>query len=76
MLEYVIFPKVILLVLIYKTYTKYLIYLRQKLADSWRGFRGVMATGISPLPSRIPLARQPEYTEPLLHLFLLLLLSL
>ena len=32
--------------------------------------------GINPLLSRIPLAKQSEYTKPLLYLFLLLLLSL
>ena len=76
MLEYVIFLKVILLVLVYKTHIECLIYLCQKLVGSRRSFRGVTATGINPLPSRTPLARQPKYTEPLLHLFLLLLLSL
>ena len=76
MLEYVVFPKVILSVLVHRTHTECLIYPRQKLAGSWRGFRGVTATGINPLPSRIPLAKQFEYTEQLLHLFLLLLLSL
>ena len=74
MLEYVVFPKVVLLV--YKTYIECLMYPRQELAGSRRGFKGVTATGINPLPSRTPLAKQPEYTEPLLHLFLLLLLSL
>jgi len=69
MLEYVIFLKVILLVLVYKTHIECLIYLCQKLVGSRRSFRGVTATGINPLPSRTPLAKQPEYTEPLLHLF-------
>jgi len=76
MLEYVIFSKVILLVLVYKTHTKCLMYPRQEPANSRRSFRKITATSINPLPSHTPLARQPEYIELLLHLFLLLLLSL
>ena len=57
MLKYVVFPKVVLLVLIHKTYIKYLMYSRQEPADSRRGFKEVMATSINPLPSRTPLAK-------------------
>ena len=76
MLEYVVFPKVVLPVLVHKTHTECLMYLRQEPAGSRRGFRGITATGINPLPSHTPLARQPKYTELLLHLLLLRLLSL
>ena len=76
MLEYVIFPKVVLPVLVRKTHTECLMYPRQEPAGSRRGFRGVKTTGINPLPSRTPLAKEPKNIEPLLHLFLLLLLSL
>ena len=76
MLEYVVFPKVVLPVLVHKTHTECLMYPRQEPAGSRRGFRGVTTTGINPLPSRTPLAREPKNIEPLLHLFLLLLLSL
>ena len=68
--------KKIIILLVHRTHTECLMYPRQEPAGSRRGFRGVTATGINPLPSRTPLAKQPEYTEPLLHLFLLLLLSL
>jgi len=57
MLKYVVFLKVVLLVLIYRTHTKYLMYSRQELAGSQRGFKGVIATGISPLLFRTSLAR-------------------
>jgi len=75
-LEYVVFSKVVLPMLVHRTHTECLIYPRQEPAGSRKGFRGVTATGINPLPSRTPLAKQPKYTESLLHLFLLLLLSL
>ena len=44
-------------------------YPRQEPAGSQRGFRGVTATGINPLPSRTPLAKHLKYIESLLHLF-------
>ena len=62
--------------LIYRTYTKYLIYLRQKPIDNRKDFKGITATSINPLPFRTPLAKQFEYIKSLLYLFLLLLLSL
>ena len=46
--------------LIHKTHTECLIYPRQEPAGSRRGFKEVTATGINPLPSRTPLARQSE----------------
>ena len=76
MLKYVVFPKVILLVLVYKIYIECSMYLHQELVGNRKGFKGIMAISINPLPFRIPLAKQSEYTKPLLHLFLLLLLSL
>jgi len=77
MLEYVIFLKVVLLILIYKTYTKCLMYSRQKLAcGSRKDFKEITTTSINPFPSRTPLAKHLKYIKPLLHLFLLLLLSL
>ena len=59
MLEYVVFPKVVLLV--YKTYIECLMYPRQELAGSRRGFKGVTTTSINPLLSCTPLARNLKY---------------
>ena len=70
MLEYVIFLKVVLLILIYKTYTKCLMYSRQKLAcGSRKDFKEITTTSINPFPSRTPLAKHLKYIESLLHLF-------
>jgi len=68
--------KKIIILLVHRTHTECLMYPRQEPAGSRRGFRGVKTTGINPLPSRTPLAKEPKNIEPLLHLFLLLLLSL
>jgi len=56
-LKYVIFPKVLLLMLVHKTHTKCLIYLRQKPTSSRKSFKGVIITNINPLPFRTLLAK-------------------
>jgi len=60
MLKYVVFPKVILLVLVYKIYIECSMYLHQELVGNRKGFKGIMAISINPLPFRIPLAKQSE----------------
>ena len=63
-------------VLVHRTYTECLMYPCQEPASSQKDFKGIIATSINPLSSRIPLAKQLKYIKLLLHLFLLLLLFL